>query len=68
MMRKDERIGFRISAELKRTLSQIARREGRSLAQICEIFLRGSIASYKKEGTKYLQRFLSRQKREAPSE
>jgi len=63
-MRKDERIGFRIPAELKRTLSQIARREGRSLAQICEIFLRGAIASYKKEGTKYLQRFLSRQKKQ----
>ena len=67
-MRKDERIGFRIPADLKRILSAIAAKEGRSLAQICEIFLRGAIDSYKKEGTKYLQRFLSRQKKEDLSE
>ena len=59
MMKKDERIGFRVSAEVKKTLLQIARREGRSLAQICEIFLRGGIAAYKREGAKYLQRLLS---------
>ena len=38
------------------------------MAQVCEIFLRGGIASYKKEGSKYLQRFLSRQKKEDLSE
>lgn len=64
-MTKNERIGVRLPAEMKRTLSQIARKEGRSLAQICEIFLRGGIASYKKEGPKYLKHFLSRQKKEA---
>ena len=63
-MKKDERIGFRLPAEVKRILIQIARKEGRSLAQVCEIFLRGGISSYKKEGPKYLQRFLSRQKKE----
>jgi hypothetical protein len=63
-MRKDERLGFRIPAELKRILSQIAAREGRSLAQLCEIFLRGGIASYRREGPKYLQRFVSRHRSE----
>ncbi len=53
---------------MKRTLSQIARKEGRSLAQICEIFLRGGIASYRKEGPKYLKHFLSRQKKEGLSQ
>jgi predicted DNA-binding protein len=64
-MTKNERIGVRLPAEMKRTLSQIARKEGRSLAQICEIFLRGGIASYRKEGAKHLKHFLSRQKKEA---
>ena len=63
-MRKNERIGVRLPAEMKRTLTRIASKEGRSLAQVCEIFLKGGIASYRKEGPKYLQRFLSRQKKE----
>jgi hypothetical protein len=66
-MTKDERIGIRVSAELKKALLQIATKEGRSLAQLCEILLRGAAASYKEEGHSYLQRLLSRQKRD-PSE
>jgi hypothetical protein len=68
MMRKNERIGVRLPAEMKRTLTRIASKEGRSLAQICEIFLKGGIASYRKEGPKYVQRFLSRQKKESASQ
>ncbi len=64
-MRKEDRIGFRVPAELKRTLTQIARNEGRSLAQVCEIFLRGAASSYKAEGPKYLQRILSRQQKDS---
>ena len=64
-MRKEDRIGLRVSAELKRTLVQISRNEGRSLAQLCEIFLRGATSSYKEEGPKYLQRLLARQKKES---
>jgi hypothetical protein len=66
-MTKDETIGIRVPAELKRALIQIARKEGRSLAQLCEILLRGSAALYKEEGPAYLQRLLFRQKKE-PSE
>jgi hypothetical protein len=66
-MRKDERIGIRVTAELKKALLQIATKEGRSLAQLCEILLRGAAASYKEEGHPYLLRLLSRQKKE-PSE
>jgi hypothetical protein len=47
-----------VPAETKQTLLQIARREGRSLAQTCEILLRAGIHSYEKEGTRYLQRFV----------
>jgi len=64
-MRKEDRIGFRVPAELKRTLMQIAKIEGRSLAQVCEILLRGGASLYAEEGPKYLQRLLARHKRES---
>jgi hypothetical protein len=62
MTAKDERIGFRVSGEVKAALLQIARKEGRSLAQICELFLRGGINEYEKEGVSYLHRLLVRPK------
>jgi hypothetical protein len=67
-MTKDQTIGIRVTAELKKALLQIATKEGRSLAQLCEILLRGAAASYKEEGHAYLQRLLSRQKKDSPSE
>jgi hypothetical protein len=48
---------------VNRELIQIARNEGRSLAQVCEILLRGGVWSYKDEGSRYLNRLLSRQKK-----
>jgi hypothetical protein len=60
MTAKDERIGFRVSAEVKTALLQIARKEGRSLAQICELLLRGGISEYEKDGASYLHRLLTR--------
>jgi hypothetical protein len=67
-MAKDQTIGIRVTAELKKALLQIATKEGRSLAQLCEILLRGAAASYKEEGHAYLHRLISRQKKEASSE
>jgi hypothetical protein len=67
-MAKDQTIGIRVTAELKKALLQIATKEGRSLAQLCEILLRGAAASYKEEGHAYLQRLVSRQKKEVSSE
>ena len=63
-MRKDNTIGIRVPAELKKALIQIAKKEGRSLAQVCEILLKEGASIYKDEGSKYLQRLLSRQTRE----
>lgn len=60
MTAKDERIGFRVSSEVKAALLQIAKKEGRSLAQICELFLRGGINEFEKEGSSYLHRLLAR--------
>jgi hypothetical protein len=63
-MRKGDRIGVRVTTELKRALLQIAKREGRSLAQVCELFLSGGVLLYTEEGSKYFQRLLSRQKKD----
>jgi hypothetical protein len=59
---KDEQIGFRVSSEIKAALLQIAKKEGRSLAQVCELLLRGGIHEYEREGARYLHRFVERPK------
>jgi len=63
-MRKDTRLTFRVHSDLKKTLETIAAREGRSVAQICEAFLKAGAITYGKSGSKDLQRFLSRQKKD----
>jgi len=52
-------LGFRINPELKKQLESIAEKEERSISQICEVLLRGGVAAYKSDGSKYLQRFLA---------
>jgi predicted DNA-binding protein len=61
MRTKNEQVGFRLSADLKRELHEIAKREGRTLSQICEIFVSGGMEAYRKEGSKYVQRLFSHQ-------
>jgi hypothetical protein len=63
-MRKDTRLTFRVHSILKKNLEAIAAREGRSVAQICDVFLKVGSEIYMKRGPKFLQRFLSRQKNE----
>jgi hypothetical protein len=58
-MRKDTRFTLRIRSELKKELETIAAREGRSVAQVCEAFLKAGSDSYKKKGSGFLQRFLA---------
>jgi len=67
-MRKDTALSFRIPGRLKTELERVALSEGRSLAQVCEALLVGGLDIYKKEGPKYLQRLLSRQKKEGSTE
>jgi len=61
-MTKDTQFTLRIPTKLKTELQNIAAQEGRSMAQICEAFLRAGSESYNKEGSKFLRRFLSRPK------
>ena len=58
-MKKDTRFTLRIQSELKKELEVIAAREGRSVAQICEAFLKAGSESYKKKGSSFVQRFLA---------
>ena len=63
-MRKDAPLAFRIPTDLKKKLQEVAKQEARSLSQICEMLLKLGVEGYEKEGPKYLQRFLSRPKKE----
>jgi len=59
-MKKDARLTFRVNSELKKEIEAIATREGQSVARICEAFLLTGSDSYKKQGSKLLQRLLGR--------
>ena len=61
-MRKTAPLAFRVPADLKKDLQEVAKGEARSISQVCEIFLRLGVEAYEKQGAKYLRRFLSRQK------
>jgi hypothetical protein len=50
---------MRIRSDLKKELDTITAREGRSVAQVCEAFLKAASESYKKKGSGVLQRFLA---------
>ena len=67
-MRKDAPLAFRIPTDLKKKLQEVAKLEARSISQTCEIILRLGVEGYGREGSKFLQRFLSRQKKESSSE
>jgi hypothetical protein len=60
MTAKDTRLTFRVRSELKKEVEAVAAKESRSVAQICEAFLLAGLSAHKKEGTKYIHRFLSR--------
>jgi len=64
MTAKDTRLTFRVQSDLKRKLESVAASEGRSVAQICEAFLQGGLASYEKEGSKYVRRILAREEKQ----
>ena len=66
-MRKDTRLTFRVHSSLKKDLEAIADREGRSVAQVCDAFLKFGSEIYMKKGPKFLQRFLTRQNKDRPS-
>jgi hypothetical protein len=63
MRTKTQQIGFRVSSKLKLELNQVAKSEGRTLSQICEIFVAGGLEAYRNEGPSYLHRLVAGQKK-----
>ena len=63
-MTKDAPVAFCIPNELKKRLQEVAKCEARSLSQICEMLLQLGVEGYERDGAKFLQRLLTRQKKE----
>ena len=59
---KTDFLTLRINPELKRELQKLAEEEQRTVSQVCEMLLYEAIDVYKKDGTKYVQRLVAKQK------
>jgi len=59
---KTEFLAFRVVPELKRELQRMADDEQRALSQVCEMLLHEGVEAYKKEGPKFIQRLVAKQK------
>jgi hypothetical protein len=59
---KKDFLAFRVSPELKDEIQEIATSEARSISQICELLLLEGVDAYKKEGAKFMQRLIAKQK------
>jgi hypothetical protein len=53
---------FRVDPELRRDIQRIADEEQRTLTQVCEMLLNEGVEAYKKEGAKFMQRLITKQK------
>jgi hypothetical protein len=56
---------FRVSPELRRDIQHIANEEQRTITQVCEMLLLEGVEAYKKEGLKFMQRLVAKQKSRA---
>ena len=61
-MPKTDFLAFRVNPELKREIQEIADDEQRNISQICEMLLYEGVEAYKKEGAKFMQRLIAKQK------
>ena len=53
---------FRVDPELRGDIQRIAEEEQRTITQICEMLLHEGVEAYKKEGSKFVQRLVAKQK------
>jgi len=53
---------FRVKPELRREIQRIADEEQRTITQICEMLLHEGVEAYKKEGGKFIQRLVAKQR------
>jgi hypothetical protein len=59
---KTEFLAFRVNPERKRDIQRIADDEQRNISQICEMLLYEGVEAYRKEGPKFMQRLVAKQK------
>ena len=59
-MAKDAPLAFRIAGELKQELQRIADDEGRSVSQICEVFLWAGVDSFEELGPDFIRKIRAR--------
>jgi hypothetical protein len=55
-------LAFPVSPDLKNEIQGIADSEARSRSQVCELLLSEGVQAYKKEGPKFMQRLVAKQK------
>lgn len=53
---------FRVDPALRQDIQRIADEEQRTITQICEMLLHEGVEAYKKEGPKFMQRLVAKQK------
>ncbi len=53
---------FRVDPALRRDVQRIADEEQRTITQVCEMLLYEGVEAYKKEGPKFMQRLVAKQK------
>ena len=53
---------FRVSPELREGIRKIADEEQRTITQVCEMLLHDGVDAYNKEGAKFIQRLVAKQK------
>ena len=59
---EDRLLVFRVNPELRDDIQQIADEEQRTVTQVCEMLLNEGVEAYKKEGAKFMQRLVAKQK------
>ena len=55
-------LAFRVSSDLKNEILEMANSEARSFSQVRELLLSEGVEVYKKEGPKFIQRLVAKQK------
>ena len=53
---------FRVDQALREDIRRIANEEQRTITQVCEMLLNEGVEAYKKEGPKFMQRLVAKQK------
>jgi hypothetical protein len=59
---KKDFVAFRVPPELKSQIQEIADNEARSISQVCELLLAEGVETYKRDGPKFMQRLVAKQK------